>query len=206
MPSFPDAVKSFTAKASGNNIDPAHINDLQDEVNAIEGGILNGTARVVSSGLSVGAASTFAVRPVMPPPAAVRLTIGSSLTLADGTSTGINWLAQDYATNSSLHSSAANSSRVTPQSTGIYLATLQVRFEFNSSGRRDLDIQDSSNTSLGFVRVLPNSTATTCIGQVSATKRFDVTGGWLKAVVTQAAASTMSLSNDGNTWFEVRKL
>lgn len=65
MASFPAAVKSFTTKNAGDVIQAAHINDLQDEVNAIEAGYVNGTALVNSSrathtSLQVSGASTLA--------------------------------------------------------------------------------------------------------------------------------------------------
>ena len=52
MASFPAAVKTFTTKSdgAGNTISASHVNDLQDEVNAVEDGYLNGTARLNSSG------------------------------------------------------------------------------------------------------------------------------------------------------------
>src|SRR5574342_565247 len=40
--SFPSAVKSFTTKSSGDTIQATHINDLQDEVTAIENNLING--------------------------------------------------------------------------------------------------------------------------------------------------------------------
>jgi hypothetical protein len=63
--SYPTAVKSFTVKSAGDTIQPTHINDLQDEVAAIEDGILNGTAPLTSSNarvanLSVAGGSTLA--------------------------------------------------------------------------------------------------------------------------------------------------
>lgn len=63
--SYPTAVKSFTVKNAGDTIQPAHLNDLQDEVAAIEGGLLNGTAPLHSSNstvanLSVSGGSTVA--------------------------------------------------------------------------------------------------------------------------------------------------
>jgi hypothetical protein len=42
--SYPGAVKTFTTKNAGDAIQPADVNDLQDEVNAIEAGLLNGLA------------------------------------------------------------------------------------------------------------------------------------------------------------------
>lgn len=65
MASYPTAVKSFTTKNAGDTIQPADVNDLQDEVNAIEAGLLNGTAPLHSSNstlinLSVPGNSTLA--------------------------------------------------------------------------------------------------------------------------------------------------
>ena len=68
--SYPGAVKSFVSRNAGDVIQPAHVNDLQDEVNAIESGLLNGTAPLNSSnstmvhvsataGLNVVGNSTF---------------------------------------------------------------------------------------------------------------------------------------------------
>lgn len=39
--SFPTSVKSFTSRVAGDTIQPAHVNDLQDEVTAIETNILS---------------------------------------------------------------------------------------------------------------------------------------------------------------------
>ena len=37
--SYPSSIKSFTTKATDDTIQPADVNDLQDEVNAIESGL-----------------------------------------------------------------------------------------------------------------------------------------------------------------------
>lgn len=63
--SFPGAVKTFTTKNTADTIEASHINDLQDEVTAIEGGFRNGTAALNSSNstilnLSVVGGSTMA--------------------------------------------------------------------------------------------------------------------------------------------------
>jgi hypothetical protein len=50
MASYPTSVKVFGTKAAGGTVEASHINDLQDEVNSIEGGLLNGTAPLNSSG------------------------------------------------------------------------------------------------------------------------------------------------------------
>ncbi len=63
--SFPASAKSFVSRNAGDVIQPAHVNDLQDEVNAIESGYLGGTAPISASNatavhLSVSAGSTLA--------------------------------------------------------------------------------------------------------------------------------------------------
>lgn len=65
MASYPTAPKTFTTKNAGDTIQPAHVNDLQDEVNAIEDGLLNAKAPLNSSNstvanLSVTGKSTMA--------------------------------------------------------------------------------------------------------------------------------------------------
>lgn len=40
--SYPNSAKSFTTKTNGQTIDPAHINDLQDEVTAVEQDLIAG--------------------------------------------------------------------------------------------------------------------------------------------------------------------
>jgi hypothetical protein len=56
MASYPGAVKSFTTKNAGDTIQPAHINDVQDEVAALEDGLLNGTAPINSSRITAPSA------------------------------------------------------------------------------------------------------------------------------------------------------
>lgn len=62
--SYPAAVKTFATRSNGATIDASHVQDLQDEVTAIEAGLLNGTAPLNSSGstmifLNVLGGSTF---------------------------------------------------------------------------------------------------------------------------------------------------
>lgn len=52
MSSFPTTVKTFTTKVAADTIQPAHINDLQDEVAAIESGLINGTTTSLNVGFS----------------------------------------------------------------------------------------------------------------------------------------------------------
>ena len=60
MASYPSAVKSFASRSAAQTIASAHINDLQDEVNAIEAGLLNGLAHTLTistGGLTVSTGS-----------------------------------------------------------------------------------------------------------------------------------------------------
>ena len=64
MASFPTSAKTFTSKSAGQTIASAHMNDAQDEINAIEVGYLQGSARLNSShstmvALSVSGGSTL---------------------------------------------------------------------------------------------------------------------------------------------------
>lgn len=50
--SYPTSAKAFTSRVAGDTIQPAHVNDLQDEVNAIEAALLGTLAHNVTiSGL-----------------------------------------------------------------------------------------------------------------------------------------------------------
>lgn len=224
MPSYPDSVKSFTAKTSGQNIDPAHVNDIQDEVNAIEAGLRNGTAPLNSSNstvarlsvtngstlntVQVSGGSTFAVRPVTPPPDAVRAYIGSTVTLGNGSSLStLAFNTETYSMNSSLHATGTNNDRFVPQSTGIHELRLQVALNgAASTGFLQLTILDSSGSLAGCLAPITSSIT---VLQVATTKRFDVLGGYLFTRAMNSTLSTCSLATgdsfDG-TWAEFRKL
>jgi len=64
MATYPTGVAAFTTKNNGDTIQPSHVNSLQDEITAIEDGILNGTAplnssRVTAPSLQISGNSTF---------------------------------------------------------------------------------------------------------------------------------------------------
>lgn len=58
--SYPSSAKSFTTKNSGDSIQAAHVNDLQDEVTAIETDLIGGLpiARGGTGLTAVGASGT----------------------------------------------------------------------------------------------------------------------------------------------------
>lgn len=47
MASYPSSVKSFSTKSNNDTIEASHVNDPQDEITAIENGLLNGLAHTV---------------------------------------------------------------------------------------------------------------------------------------------------------------
>lgn len=225
--SYPTSVKTFATRSNGQTIDATHVNDLQDEVNAIEDGVINGTAHLQSSNstlaalsvsggstlagtLQVSSASTFALRPTMPPPQEmVRVFTGSTLTLGSSGASTLTWDTLDWNTNSSVFSTATNPNRFTPQSTGVFMAVCQVTLSSASTASiRTIVIEDSSGVAVGTARALnPASPGEGTIHQAIAYKRFDVTGGFLSARLSLAGTSTLSVSTGTNqTWMTVHKL
>lgn len=57
--SFPNAVKTFAVRSGGQTIAAAHVNDLQDEVNAIEAALITGPTPPAMSALIGTALATF---------------------------------------------------------------------------------------------------------------------------------------------------
>lgn len=234
MPDFPGAVYSPATKSAGQTITAAFFNDPDSEITAIEGGYLNGTARLNSSNstlanlsvtggstlggtlqssnstlnaLQVSSNSTFALRPTMPPPEAVRVYLDSTVTIGSSAASTISWLAQEFAINSSVHSTGTNPQRLTPQTTGVFSFLLQLaRAAAGDQTARQVEIADSSAGLIGVTR-LGSTTATNENIQAMGLKRFDVTGGYAIARFVQSGASTMSLSSgSGQSFFAMHKL
>jgi hypothetical protein len=146
--SYPTSAKSFTTKNAGDTIQPAHINDLQDEVAAIEAGLLGGvspltSSNVIAANLSVGGGSTLATLQV-----SGNSTITGTLTVATIISTsitgaGVTSYVRAYAGSPAEFGTASTYTRLaldqevtdllsewdstaylfTPQSSGYYLVT-----------------------------------------------------------------------------------
>ena len=238
MASFPTAIKSFTTKNTGDIIQAAHVNDLQDEVNAIEAGYRNGTAPlnaagstvtslVVSGGstlasltvsggstlatLSVTGASTLAVRPVAPPPEAVRVFLADTLDLTNNTTLAVSWTQQAFTINSSMHSTGTNPTRLTPQSTGVYCISAGIGPSNNHSaatGGFAIQIEDSSGILVASAGGAFISIGSTRNGvAVSALKRFDSTAGdtqWVRVIALNRDGTTNSVSTQ--SFFSMHKL
>ena len=227
MASFPTSAKAFASRSAGQTIGSQHVNDLQDEVNAIEDGYLNATARLNSSGstvtslsvtggstlttLSLTGGSTFTLRPVVPPPDAALVYLQSTGAVASSALSTLSFLSEAFLTNSSMHSTTTNPDRLTPQSTGIYQLAAQIQVGVPSAASQlFVEILDSSGT----VITAQDSTPGTAVGGPGAKincvgfKRFDLTGGYAVCrFVNNAGGSTHSLSSGViASWFSVVKL
>lgn len=143
--SYPGAVKTFATRSAGQSIDPGHVNDLQDEVSAIESGLLNGTAPLVASnatlnGLQVTGTSTFTGDVVFTgtvsgigtaTPPTVKVNNSADQQMSSGTWTGLSWDTEEY-DSTGMHSTASNSSRLTfAGSTGIYNVGFSIESQNN---------------------------------------------------------------------------
>jgi len=89
MASYPSSVKSFGAKSTGDVIQAQHVNDLQDEVAAIETDLLDGNvfATKIATGINASALSTGTV-PLARLDSNVILTTSSTGINASALSTG----------------------------------------------------------------------------------------------------------------------
>lgn len=232
MANFPNSVFAPASRTAGQTIQPAHVNDLQDEVAAIEAGYINGTAPLHASSVTVSGGATLNGLPYVFPsagastgatltidstsgstmtlkwaapsagtvPDAVRLQLDAAAQFAAGNNV-VNWTNQVFMTNSSLHSTAVNSSRITPQSTGIYLVTAQVRFGSTAATSYEMEILDSSAGTIAK----DASSGSFSLLHASGLKRFDATGGWVYVNVFTGGSTNSFAAND-NTFISLVKL
>lgn len=162
--SYPNSVKVFTSRNSGDVIQPAHVNDLQDEVNAIEAGLLGGTASFTSSNstfanVSVSGKSTFAgsavfngdvtFSTVVTANAQPRCRVfhGSTQTSTNNEENVLTFNSEDYDVGG-LHSTAANPTRLTLPSTGVWLFGAVCNFAANN-GMNYIRFRKNGATAMG---------------------------------------------------------
>lgn len=149
MASYPSSVKTFTTRIAGDTIQPGHINDLQDEVNAIEDSLINGLDHVLT-------VSTFGAHHILAGGTGTNevnienttsgVANAASLRLAAGTSVGIlHQLSQGYTTANDLVASGTAllgygagglrlSARHASGVIGFYTNVGTQRAELNASG------------------------------------------------------------------------
>lgn len=224
MATFPGAVKAFTTKSdgAGNKVFASHVNDLQDEVTAIEDGLRNASAQLnlgastlaalsVTAGSSFGGVVNMTARPTMPPPEmalvyrASTFAAGSS---AVNTISTITFNAEAFVQNSSMHSTASNSERLVPQTTGVYQFTGQISLAGAPGAATYLRARIVDSTGDAFAINDVPGMAIAGVLQVSGEKRFDAIGSYaVLQLQNVSGGSTLSLSSGiGLTWFSMVKL
>ena len=129
---FPTSVQTFTTKNANDPIQASHVNDLQTEVVAIEGALINGP-------LTIGGATTFTASPTLPRWPACKVTHDVVQQIADNTYTGLSWNTElnDAA---AMHSTASNSSRITLNSSGVWLVGANIPWLGNTTPTHDVRI------------------------------------------------------------------
>lgn len=203
MPSFPTSVFTPTSKSAGQIIEPSHINDLQNEVVAIEGGYINGTAPLNSSNSTVNSL-TVSSRASFPGMERCLLRTATQQDLANGVVVAINWETETDV--GGLHSTTAgvSSQVVIPVgSSGTYLMRLWVQFAANATGEREIRIHANGNEN--SARLAQNATTGIHTMNLVSIQPLDA-GSTLVAFATQNSGSTGSIANVLTCAFDVCKL
>lgn len=147
MASYPNSVISFATRTNGQTIDASHVNGPQDEITAIEDGLLNATARLNSSNstvanLSVTGGSTFTGAAVfsttvtLPREPSVKVYHSAAQQIPNGAWQGLSWDSESYLTSAgagALHSTTTNSSRINLTSSGIWAIGAQLLWLGNAT-------------------------------------------------------------------------
>jgi hypothetical protein len=99
--SFPTAVKSFTTKTNGSTVQATHVNDLQDEVTALEQDLINGLSRVRlgSSTLTIASDAVTATKSLHAVDTESAAASDNLSTISAGTGVGSGHLLVLYAAN-----------------------------------------------------------------------------------------------------------
>lgn len=229
MPSYPTSVFSPASKNTGETIQPAHVNDLESEVNAVESGLLNGLnhAVTISTGgltistgsLNVGGPSTFAGPVVFssavsfgangsftaPRVPCAKVSASADIAIATDAWTGVSWDTEVY-DSTGLHSTATNSSRVNLTSSGLWRVSAFTEWAGNATGGVRLRLMVNDTQCIGAVSDTPRSVpgAVQAVASYLATSTTDYVG-----LVVVSDGSTRTISNSslyGGSWLAVERL
>lgn len=203
MATYPTAVKTFVTRNAGDTIQPAHINDVQDEITAIETGLLNGTAPLHSSNstlanLHVPGGSTLASLTVLAPAASVCVSSTVLQEIAGSfTNTAVTFETERWMTVAGMHSTASNPSRLIPDSSGLYAVTGCVRWGGGSTavGICQAAIRVDGSSLIG---VVSQADAGALTQNVRVDYYFRSTTQYVELVVAQNSGSTKSMALAGD--------
>ena len=204
MASYPGAVKTFTSRSAGQTIDASHINDLQDEVNAIESGLLTGSAPLVSSGitaasLNVSGGTTLATLVVTTPSDAVQAFSAVTIGVAHNTLTAISFDSHRSTAGAALHSTGT--ATFTAGSSGWFLMRGSVLWNDNSSGQRQLGILKNGLTVIAQDVLVAPSVSSAALQHVTALANFGSTDA-VQLTAFQDSGSTASIKAGGSVPFQ----
>lgn len=121
MANFPNSVTTFTTRNPGDTIPSADWNSFGAEINAIEDGYINGKAPLVSSAATVHSLKVSSVATAAAQPRAS--VFNSGIQAISSASTAVVTFDSELYNVGSLHSTSANTSRLTVPagSSGWYL-------------------------------------------------------------------------------------
>lgn len=129
---------------------------------------------------------------------AVRVTHSATQNVNPSAWTGLNWDTEDFDT-ANMHSTAANSSRLTFTSSGIYAVGCSVEWPANASNQRFLRIMVNDAQSAGATAV--SSMTSVIIPQsLSATVRAASTTDYVTVQVFQNTGSSIALNANSTTY------
>lgn len=212
MPNFPTSVFTPPTRSAGQTIGSAHVNDIQDEINAIEGGYINGTAPLNSSNstlanlsvtgnstvtgsMTVSSNVTISGRLTQDTPVAIVKNLGAAI--ANNVDTYLTFTQQDFVSTSVMHSTATNPGRLlAAASSGVYEISGSVRWNtFSTAGARRVFLRVNGTDTIGSV-LGPGSPANDVIDQnLSVLYRLASTTDYVELGVSHNSGSTGSVQD-----------
>lgn len=181
MANYPNSVSAFGTKTNGQAIDASHVNTIQDEVTAVESGLLNGFAHDLKS--VAGTRLTYFQ-------SMARAVSTGAIPVTHNTVTTVGLGAEDFDTDG-LHDNVTANSKLTAAVTGKYQVSAYAVWNTNSSGIRQLRINRNSSV-MTIVQTPGNSVGS--LGQ-NISDLFAVSvNEFVEMAVYQDSGSTASLA------------
>jgi hypothetical protein len=223
--SYPTSVKAFSNRSAGQTIASAHLNDVQDEVNAVETALVNGpikpaggsnaappyafnnnaTTGLYSSGASALELATGGVKALgidstqfIDSPTQPRCAAYNNavLSVADVTATALALNSEDYDT-AAMHDTVTTNSRVTVPTggDGLYLIVGFTTFAADVDGVRQLAIRKNGVTSLRSTASPVNSGAATVVAMSVQVIVALVATDYVELVATHSAGNALNVGS-----------
>lgn len=198
---YPTSVFNPSARSNGQTIDASHVNDVQNELNALETALLGTITHSLNvSGASTLAtvqagASTFAELFVTKPPPSAVVAAEALTQLANNVSAVLSFSSQVAVYPASMHSTTANSSRLTAPSSGVYLVNAAVSWSAGSTaGVRAIYILRNDTTVIAEDRRMAERTAANALGHTLTVMRPLDANDYVTMRLIQDSGSTGSAS------------